>query len=186
MLGVFLRLCRKDVVMPTLVWSPELSLDVAAMDTTHREFIDLLAAVEDAPGDALMPRWAALVEHTEQHFASEDRYMLATRFAASNCHTTHHEMVLSVMRQGLAAGQGGDLALIRQMARELATWFVHHADSMDAALAAHIRRTGYDPATGVIAHPQALPAEPIHGCGGDACGGTGAEAGAEAAAAVSP
>ena len=27
----------------------------------------------------------------------------------------------------------------------------------------------YDPATGTIARPELLPAEPIHGCGGSEC-----------------
>ena len=95
--------------------------------------------------------------------------MLATRFAAGNCHTTHHKMVLDVLRQGLALGQAGDLAPIRQMAQELAVWFPQHADSMDAALAMHLQRVGFDPATGTMAHADALPAEVIHGCGGVTC-----------------
>ena len=95
--------------------------------------------------------------------------MLATRFAATNCHTMHHQAVLGVMREGLAMGRAGDLAPVRQMARELATWFPLHADSMDAALATHLQRVRFDPASGDIAHASALPAEVIHGCGGVDC-----------------
>lgn len=155
--------------MPTLNWSPDFALGVAEMDATHHEFVDLLAEVEAADDAALIARWQALVEHTQVHFDNEDRWMLATRFAAGNCHTTHHKMVLDVLRQGLAMGQAGDLAPIRQMARELTTWFPQHADSMDAALAMHLQRVGFDPASGRMAHPDALPAEVIHGCGGDSC-----------------
>ena len=54
-------------------------------------------------------------------------------------------------------------------ARELASWFPQHADSMDAALAMHLQRVGFDPATGRMAHPDALPDEVIHGCGGASC-----------------
>ncbi len=155
--------------MPTLQWSDELALGVAAMDRTHQEFGALLADVEAADDAGVLAAWQTLVEHTAEHFASEDRYMLATQFAASNCHTTHHRMVLDVMRQGRATGQAGDLAPIRQMTRELAVWFPQHADSMDAALAMHLQRVGFDPATGTIAHADALPTEVIHGCGGVSC-----------------
>ena len=155
--------------MPTLLWSDELALGVAAMDATHQEFVTLLADVEAADDAGVLAAWHALVEHTQQHFDAEDRYMLATRFAAGNCHTTHHKMVLDVLRQGLAMGQAGDLAPIRQMAQELAVWFPQHADSMDAALAMHLQRVGFDPATGTMAHADALPAEVIHGCGGVTC-----------------
>ncbi|WOP14392.1 hemerythrin domain-containing protein [Ottowia sp. SB7-C50] len=155
--------------MPTLNWCDDLALGIAEMDTTHQEFVALLAAVEAADDAALLPAWQALVDHTQVHFDNEDRYMLATRFAATNCHTTHHQMVLDVLRQGLAMGQAGDLAPIRQMTRELATWFPQHADSMDAALAMHLQRVGFDPATGTIANAGALPAEALHGCGGATC-----------------
>lgn len=155
--------------MPTLNWSDDLALGVAEMDATHQEFIALLAEVEAADDSHVMAAWQALVEHTAEHFASEDRYMLATRFAASNCHSTQHRMVLDVMHQGLAMAQAGDLAPIRQMVRELAVWFSQHADSMDAALAMHLQRVGFDPATGRIANAEALPQEVIHGCGGSDC-----------------
>ena len=155
--------------VPTLTWSEDLTLGVAAMDATHVEFVDLLAQTEAATDAELLPRWAALIAHTQEHFDNEDRYMLATRFASSNCHSTQHRMVLEVMRQGMTMGEAGDLAPIRQMTRELATWFVQHANSMDASLATHLIKVGFDPRTGHVAHPAALPAAEIEGCGGDQC-----------------
>ena len=159
----------KKAPMTALQWTDDFALGVPQMDATHQEFVALLADVARAGDATLLARWQALVDHTAEHFSQEDRWMLATRFAATNCHTTHHQMVLDVLRQGLAMGQAGDLAPIRQMTRELATWFPQHADSMDAALAMHLQRVGFDPATGTMAHADALPAEVIHGCGGVTC-----------------
>ena len=155
--------------MTTLQWSESMGVDMAQMDATHQESVQLLQAVQGADDARLMAAWEQLLAHTEAHFAAEDRWMQATRFAAGNCHTTHHKMVLDVLRQGLALGQAGDLAPIQQMAQELAVWFPQHADSMDAALAMHLKRVRFDPASGDIAHASALPAEVIHGCGGDDC-----------------
>ena len=59
------------------------------------------------------------------------------------------------------------------MASELALWFPQHAQSMDAALALHLRRVGFDPATGVVHAPTALPEALIHGCGGATCSDSG-------------
>ena len=155
--------------MPTLQWSDALAMDLPFMDNTHHEFVDLLAAVEDAPDAALLSHWNALVSHTEDHFGAEDRWMSDTPFASGNCHSVQHRVVLQVLREGVKLGESGDLKPIRQMARELALWFPHHAQSMDAALALHLRRVGYDAASGVVHAPQALPAELIHGCAGSAC-----------------
>lgn len=144
--------------MHLLQWSDALSLDLPLMDDTHREFVDLLACAAQAGDDALLPAWDRLIAHTQDHFDREDRWMTDTGFSSTHCHMTQHKVVLHVMREGARRGQGGDLALVRQMASELALWFPQHAQSMDAALALHVRGVGYDPLTGRVAMPEAAPA----------------------------
>ena len=156
-------------VTPGLMWSDALSLSMPVMDQTHIEFVDLLALVQQAPDADLLGCWQALVAHTEAHFAQEDRWMLATGFAPGSCHLTQHAVVLKVLKEGLEAGQQGDFQPIRQMAHELTLWFPHHAQTMDAGLALHLKSVGYDPLTGQVHQPEALPAQAISGCGG-ACG----------------
>jgi hemerythrin-like metal-binding protein len=167
--------------MAHLEWSDALNLDLPLMDDTHREFVDLLAAVDQASDAELLPRWRTLVEHTEQHFGQEDDWMASTRFASGNCHSMQHKVVLQVMREGTARAEQGDLKVLRVMASELALWFPQHAQSMDASLALHLRRVGFDPATGVVHAPTALPEALIHGCGGATCSDSGAPGAAEPA-----
>lgn len=155
--------------MTVLTWTDALALDLPAMDHTHREFVDLLETVARAPDDALLDAWAALVDHTDHHFAQEDRWMRQTGFAPVNCHTTQHSVVLGVMREGLALGRSGRLDVVRQMASELALWFPQHAQIMDAALALHLRSVGFDIASGGLACPERLPAAQISGCGSGSC-----------------
>lgn len=153
-------------VVPGLRWSDALNLAMPFMDQTHIEFVDLLAAVQTARDDALVSRWQDLIDHTEAHFGQEDRWMADTGFAPGSCHMTQHAVVLKVLREGLALGQQGQLPPIRQMAHELTIWFPQHAQTMDAGLALHLKSVGYDPATGHVSEPEALPALAISGCGG--------------------
>lgn len=88
--------------MPALEWSDALSLDLPMMDTTHQEFVELLAVVEAASDADLLPAWQQLVDHTDDHFGREDRWMTDTRFASSNCHSTQHHVVLQIMQDGAA------------------------------------------------------------------------------------
>ena len=155
--------------MPALPWSEELALGLPVMDETHKEFVELLARAEAARDEDLPAVWEELVAHTGEHFAREDEWMLATGFAAGNCHSSHHKVVLQVLRDGLAKAASGDLAPARQMTRELAAWFPQHAQTMDSALALHLRDVGYDPSTGELPDRSALPAEAISGCGGTSC-----------------
>ena len=162
-----------DTLVParqaSLAWSDALVLDLDVMDNTHREFVDLLAAVETADDEALVEHFRALVDHTDDHFGGEDRWMASTQFAASNCHTLQHNVVMQVLREALKRGLEGDLLLLRDVSRELGVWFSQHAQSMDAALALHLRNIGFDPVTGQVHRPDALPAGDIHGCGSASC-----------------
>lgn len=157
--------------MASLEWNAALILDFPVMDAVHEEFVTLLAQVEAAGDEQLCALWDELIAHTQQHFDQEDRWMQTTGFATGNCHSQQHKVVLAVLREGAVKGGQGDLATIRHMAAELGPWFSHHAQNMDAALALHMRRAGFDPVTGAVLVPEALPAEPITGCGG-ACGET--------------
>lgn len=155
--------------MPQLEWSDRLSLGLEPMDQTHREFVDLLAVVATAPDTTLLAAWRALVAHTDAHFSQEDRWMQGAGFSEINCHSRQHAMVLEVLREGVRRGEAGELPVIREMAAELAVWFPQHAEAMDAALAAQLAAVGYDTRTGTLRAPEALPAEPISGCGGASC-----------------
>ena len=59
--------------------------------------------------------------------------------------------------------------ILRQMARELAQWFPQHAQTMDAALALHLRSVGFDVDRGTLAAPERLPEAQISGCGSGGC-----------------
>lgn len=155
--------------MPTLVWSDALSLSMPVMDDTHEEFVELLALVEASDDASLLRHWQALIEHTVDHFGREDDWMRATGFAPGNCHSTQHAVVLEVMRDSARRGAEGELNWVRRIAAELADWFPHHAQTMDAGLALHLKSVGYDPATGELEVPAALPAQAITGCGSNSC-----------------
>jgi hemerythrin-like metal-binding protein len=153
-----------------LQWSPTLGLEMPLMDDTHEACVALLAEVVRAPDETLLSRWALLIDHTQEHFDREDQWMAATGFAADNCHTSQHSVILQVMREGGKRGLLGELDLVRQMAHELGLWLANHIQSMDAALALHLRSAGFDPVTGALANPEVLATQALHGCGGGSCG----------------
>jgi len=157
--------------MPSLIWSDELVLAHPQMDATHEEFVALLGAAESALADsheAGLTAYQALIDHTVAHFAQEDRWMAATGFAPENCHSFQHGQVLWLMNEvARLAREQSDFGPLGRVLPELGAWFRMHAGSMDAALAAHLREVGYDPATGHIARSPA--AQAMTGCGGASC-----------------
>ena len=156
--------------MSSFTWSPEMSLDMPALDTLHTECTDLIAAVLDAADDALLALWDRLIAHTAEHFAQEDRCMQATGFARNNSPSSQHATVLQIMREGAEKGAEGNLGIVRQMAHELTVWLPHHIDAMDAGLAQHLNEVGYDTVTGHISKPEMLPQNTVSSCSVEPCG----------------
>jgi hemerythrin-like metal-binding protein len=142
--AVRLRLFQsmREFAMSTLNWSPALSIGVPLIDGHHRDFVACLDSVEAADDAALLEAWRQLIDMTAAHFAVEDRWMREAHFAHASPHALQHQMVLRVLRDVERGGSAGNLALLRQMARELATWFPLHLHGMDAAFARHLRSAG--------------------------------------------
>ena len=164
------ELATAAATSPSLVWSEELVLGLPAIDQTHVEFVELLAAAEMADDDQLLQRLQALTDHTVDHFGREDQWMAATAFGPVNCHGMQHRVVLQTLDELLRRGrEEGDLALVRSILPELGKWFAQHAQTMDAALAWHLDQVGFDESTGQMSRPPSTEAPAESGCGSSSC-----------------
>lgn len=159
--------------MAAITWTETLALQQPQMDTTHREFVDLLNGVEVALAgnvEALQAALDVFVDHTVAHFAQEDAWMARLGFAGENCHGLQHQQVLEVVKEvQRRLHEEGNVGLVRELVPGLAQWFPIHAQSMDAALAMTMQEQGFDPETGRVAR-QVVAASPITGCGSASCG----------------
>lgn len=132
--------------MPPMVWTDSLALGVPQMDATHREFVDQLNALAQAPEDAVLGLLDASIAHTEAHFGHESRWMRETGFPARHGHEAEHEGVLSVMRDVRGYVEQNKVHLGHVLVAELSEWLRNHLATMDGALAYFIKTVDYDPA----------------------------------------
>ena len=132
--------------MPLMDWTDSLALGVAPMDATHREFVDQLNALAQAPDDAFLGLLDAFIAHTEAHFAQESRWMQAIGFPATHCHVAEHAGVLGVMRDVRGYVEQGKVHVGHVLVAELPEWLRNHLATMDGALAYFMRSVGYDAA----------------------------------------
>jgi hemerythrin-like metal-binding protein len=146
-------------------WTDALNTGDARTDETHREFTDLVNQILSTPEDEQLPVYKAFLAHTVEHFAQEERWMLATGFSADNCHAQHHATILETMRAVEAHYLDTDKQIITRLAEALVEWFPGHANSMDAGLAAHMKSVGFDSVTETLADPSAIHNVTMSGCG---------------------
>lgn len=132
---------------PMLTWDDDLHrLDVAEMDATHREFVQLVHTAAGSDAESFGDRFQALLDHTQAHFENEGRLMRESGFPALAEHEAEHRRVLADLTRMLASIRRGRPGLPRAfVGTGLAEWFNLHLGSMDAALAGHLQRVGNAP-----------------------------------------
>jgi hemerythrin len=116
-------------------WQPDFELGFAAMDATHREFVECVQALLGSCDAALPEALEQFAAHARSHFDEEHNWMQQTAFPSAQCHLDEHDAVLKSVAEVQALVVQGQLPIARALAAELARWFPHHADSMDASLA---------------------------------------------------
>ena len=160
-----------DTLSPAtgLPWTPSLHTGDARMDDTHHEFVEMLNEILATPQDQQLPLYRKFLLHTVEHFAQEERWMVATGFSAENCHAEHHATILETMRAVESHYEAGDTEIIGRLAEALAEWFPGHAASMDAGLAIHMKNVGFDSANETVADPSKIQSVTMSGCGSVNC-----------------
>ena len=152
-----------------LTWNPQLHTGDDRMDDTHEEFVDMLNRLLATPPAEQLPLYREFVAHTVEHFAQEERWMLATGFSADNCHASHHATILETLNAVVDHYLLGDTEIIGRLAEALVEWFPQHAASMDAGLALHMKDVGFDSRTETLADPDRVKPATMSGCGSVSC-----------------
>jgi hemerythrin-like metal-binding protein len=115
------------------------------MDATHREFVDQVTVLSTIADGAAVSFLEKFIAHTEAHFEAENQWMKRSAFPPLHCHAGEHQRVIMSLKSVLSMTRRGNPGLARVAAQEMARWFENHAATMDAALAAHMRRTQFAP-----------------------------------------
>ena len=134
--------------MPLIEWNDALVLDEGVIDDTHREFVDLLNRMYDAPDGELLSILDEFIAHSEAHFGQEQRWMQELDFPPMICHVGEHEGVMEIAREVRRRAAAGDTTYGKILAQGVAEWFENHATSMDSVLAQFIKEQGYVPTGG--------------------------------------
>lgn len=125
-----------------LTWQPALhDLGITEMDATHETFLRLMNEAIQACDEDFPYLLDALVGHTRHHFDNESRLMRSCNFPAIGEHEGEHRRVLADMLHMQNAIAEGRIRFARvYVSQGLPYWFRNHLATMDAALAACLKK----------------------------------------------
>jgi hemerythrin-like metal-binding protein len=125
-------------MMPAAVAERPQAVDI---DATHQTLAELIAGVIAASNAAFPVRFQTLLTLFKMHVAEEGGLMRASRYPGIAEHEGDHHRILGELVQLNLSIRRGRIALARAYVKDgLAPWFDLHLATMDAALAAHLRR----------------------------------------------
>ncbi len=118
-----------------LHWRDGFLLGHEPLDEMHREFVEVVGALQAANDEDLSAALARVTIHLTAHFEQENAWMQATGYPATECHVNEHSAVLASANAMPKLLADGRTEVVRRFAQELANWFPGHADYLDAPLA---------------------------------------------------
>lgn len=116
-------------------WSPRMSLGMPGVDAGHRELLDELGALEDAPDAEFATAFTRFVARVERDFREEEDLMEQIAFSGLNNHREQHARMLGGLHHVARQVMAGDLDAGREVVALMPGWFMLHIETMDGALA---------------------------------------------------
>ena len=116
-------------------WSPRMSLGMPAVDASHRELLDELAALEQASDGEFGASYTRFVAKVERDFREEEDLMEQMAFSGLANHREQHARMLGGLHHVAIQVMAGDIGAGREVVALMPGWFMLHIETMDGALA---------------------------------------------------
>jgi hemerythrin-like metal-binding protein len=133
--------------MALITWNPALEVGVKEIDAQHKRLVDLVNQLNDAMRlgqgrDKIGPVLNELVRYTVSHFATEERFMDAHRYALSANHKAEHKKLLEDVGAFKAKFDSGNANLSIEVLQFLRDWLSKHIMGTDKKLGGALNEKG--------------------------------------------
>lgn len=114
-----------------------------AMDTLHKEFLDIYNSVDCKSCESFIRKLKVLYEHTKLHFKEEEELMDRYNYPTVREHKDEHAKVLHEIQYFLDRSHSiiGKKLLKSYYLEKLPEWFDLHLLSMDSDLSSFLKKT---------------------------------------------
>jgi len=123
--------------MRLLVWKPEYSVGIAAVDDEHRSLIEAINRLHDALDapdcrQTVPAFFDELLREISAHFTEEEKLMREMNYRRHQEHTEDHEHLLGELRDIMDAFENAEEIDSVELGIRLEHWFTRHFTTHDA------------------------------------------------------
>jgi len=130
-----------------VVWHHSYSMGIKVIDDQHKGLLDFVNDIfNHATGDEREERlWfkdviQQAVDYVKEHFATEEKYMIATKFPDYAAHKKAHEEFTLTVIKSVKDFDTGKRLVLKKFAYFLKDWVLSHVAVMDRQYADYFRR----------------------------------------------
>ena len=125
--------------MNLLIWKPEYSVGVEAIDHEHKQLIDTINRLHDELDSSdhkitVSEFFGDLLQEISSHFALEEKVMRDQRYEKLAAHKEDHERLLDELRDIMDCFEQSEEIDCVELSLRLDNWFSRHFRTHDALL----------------------------------------------------
>ncbi len=140
--------------MPLIAWDDSISLNISEIDNQHKQLVKILNELFDAMKDArgfevLDDILKRLIDYTEYHFSTEERYFDQFRYIESETHKEEHRLLIKQVNEfkkafdeGQMKRDGSQSVLTVDLWNFLKKWLIDHIQISDQKFAPLFKEKG--------------------------------------------
>ncbi len=122
--------------MALFVWKPEFDTNIEEIDQQHKKLVETINILHEAMNkgkgkDVLSKVFANLLEYTTEHFATEEKLMIAFVYPDYVEHKQEHEKCVAEVLKFKERFDQGDLSVTINLRIFLVDWLHAHLMEMD-------------------------------------------------------
>jgi hemerythrin len=133
--------------MGKMQWQSSLSVGIEPIDNQHKQWIEYYNNTVEAMAShknqaQIMKTLSFLMDYTETHFSTEEKYMAGSGYAGLQEHQTKHNELRATLA-GLVKDfeeEGVTLKLAEAVGTFLGNWLINHIREVDMKFGAHVKK----------------------------------------------
>ena len=123
--------------MALMTWNDSFSVNVREIDLQHQRLIEMLNEFYDHVSadseQALRTLLNSLVEYTQYHFSTEEKYFVKFGYPEAKSHTDTHRMFTNKVLDVKSRLEKGRFVVSVEITNFLKDWLTHHIKGVDKA-----------------------------------------------------
>ena len=122
--------------MALITWDESIMLGIHEIDMQHKRIVDMINKLYDSAGlsadnNPVKDILAEMIDYTQTHFATEEKYFAEFGYAETEAHKIEHQTFINKITEFQKDYEAGKATLSAEIMQYLTQWLIGHIKGSD-------------------------------------------------------